>query len=283
MDACETHFDRRGRRRGLALVLAGLLPALSGCVKEVVRETRYSVSITEGRNSRVLSLSLDELEAAGLDEVKTDWPRRGGHRGVRLGVLADRLDAPRGVDFAVLSSQDGYKAYIPMAAARQVGVALVTRIGRKTPERFPAVGGEPLGLYSALPTAEFPAFGGEEFRFFWARRVSTVEFVRFEEYMAASMARTAERKVREGRDVFVANCMPCHTADGPGGFRGPDLVSTLGKRVPAEFVRFTLKHEAGGGRGERVPFEGRLSAEQLEGLYAYLGHLDAAAAARKAR
>lgn len=70
--------------------------------------------------------------------------------------------------------------------------------------------------------------------------------------------------------VFAQRCIGCHVIDGDGGTDGPDL-SRVGSKHDAGFLRRLIADpEAVNPKAEMPSFQGRLSADQLDAIAAYL-------------
>ncbi len=74
--------------------------------------------------------------------------------------------------------------------------------------------------------------------------------------------------IAHGRTLFAANCAACHGADGRGGF-GPDLHGVAAKKG-SDYVSLRILNGSAKGM---PPFRGRLTADEVAALTAFVKHL----------
>lgn len=88
---------------------------------------------------------------------------------------------------------------------------------------------------------------------------------------AAATAEPAGGDPTNGATVFAQNCAGCHGENAAGGSVGPTLVSAELKAQSDDFFRETILN---GRAGTAMPaWEGRLSAQDIEDVIAYLRSL----------
>ena len=78
-----------------------------------------------------------------------------------------------------------------------------------------------------------------------------------------------------GETVFKAKCASCHTINGSGGHKGPDL-SHVGAEAQhtASWLTEFIKNPQSKKPGARMPgFEGKISDQDLQALTGYLADL----------
>ncbi len=82
----------------------------------------------------------------------------------------------------------------------------------------------------------------------------------------------SEEAAERGRELYRRNCQICHAEDGDGRM-GPSLIDDVWMydRVASEVGRFEIIY--GGGVGVMRAFKGKLPAEDILAIMAYIGKL----------
>ncbi len=254
-----------------AICLSGLALAagLAGCLREVRPETRLTLTVARGSAVVTREVSLAELEAYGVEPVATSRPFGAAKvQGVMIQRLLDSEGVPPEANYVVFHCADGYAAYVPAGFFKRYPAALATRVDGRPPERFPRAGGKPVGLFLALPNAAYPELDSPRLDEYWATEIIGVETARLYNRVAPAAA-----ALRPGQELFVQQCIHCHSVNGAGGLKGPELAGVSKRRGRDAFVAYARNPSSQNTETDMPAFSPTLSDAELGSIYDYLAAL----------
>lgn len=215
--------------------------------------------------------SLSELEKEGLTIVKSDWPfgAKSRYEGIPLkNLVASAKYFPKGqkADTLVVHCRDGFWAFLPIEFIRTNPILLVTRVAGKGPRDWPLYKNEELGLFLALPSAEYPKFNEPKYNHYWARQVEGFALVDLaDKWVGPAFSKNAAK----GRTLFLQECIHCHELYGFGGVMGPSF-SRLMTESKGFFVRYVNNPGEFNPRSKMPPFKKRYSTEDTLAIFEFL-------------
>lgn len=132
------------------------------------------------------------------------------------------------IDEVLFTCVDGYQPVLPMDRfTRRVGYLVYRRLDQaafNVQNRFQSEKDVPLGpfylVWDNLRSDELRAEGANG----WPYQVVSVDLVNFaDRFPRLSPPKTASEKAKKGFIAFRENCMACHTINGEGGNKAPEL------------------------------------------------------------
>lgn len=249
------------------LLALGAAALASGCLqREVVSPPAVTLTLTRGSTIVTRRLSVKELEGYGVGPAATTWPfGAGDYQGVQVQAILDAARLGGDANYVIFNCADGYSAYIPVGFFKRYPAALVTRYNGRPPEDWKEHDGKPVGLYLGLPNAAYPELDQPRFNAYWPYQIVGIETARLYNRLAPAPA-----GARAGQELFLQQCIHCHTLNGTGGLKGPDLTG-VAKRVNASAFAAYVKSPSVTRPGTWMPAFGTfLSDADLKSLYDYL-------------
>ena len=186
------------------------------------------------RGKVVARLSLDEMKQKVPATQITVWEPHEDKNVTYEGVDASKLFAAiygdhwKDIDEVLFTCVDGYQPVLPMARFSQhAGYLVYRRLDQETfkvQNRFQAESDVPLGpfylVWDNLHSDELRAEGANG----WPYQVVGVDLVDFaDRFPRLSPPKDAPEQAKKGFIAFRENCMACHTINGEGGNKAPEL------------------------------------------------------------
>lgn len=180
-----------------------------------------------------------ELDMAGLRQKVpvmqvTVWEphedKNVTYEGFEIGKLFSAVygDQWKEIDEVLFTCVDGYQPVLPMDRfSRHAGYLVYRRLDQgafNVQNRFQSEKDVPLGpfylVWNNLKSSELRAEGANG----WPYQVVSIDLVNFaDRFPRLSPPETASEQAKKGFLAFRENCMACHTVNGEGGNKAPEL------------------------------------------------------------
>lgn len=190
---------------------------------------RFSV-----RGGPVTELGMAELRQKAPVTQITVWEphedKNVDYEGFEIGKLFSAVygDQWKEIDEVLFTCVDGYQPVLPMDRFnRHAGYLVYRRLDQaefNIQNRFQGEKDVPLGpfylVWNNLDSSELRAEGANG----WPYQVAGIDLVNFaDRFPRLSPPKDASEKAKKGFMAFRENCMACHTVNGEGGNKAPEL------------------------------------------------------------
>jgi len=218
-----------GLARTIWLVLAAMFIFTSAAFASEDAVLRFSV-----RGKPVVELGMAELrQKVPLTEITVWEPHEDKnvtYEGFDIGKLFSAVygEQWKEIDEVLFTCVDGYQPVLPMDRfSRHLGTLAYRRLDQdvfNVQNRFEGQKDVPLGpfylVWDNLHSDELRAQGANG----WPYQVVGIDLVNFaDRFPRLSPPKDASEKAKKGFLAFRENCMACHTINGEGGNKAPEL------------------------------------------------------------